>query len=477
MLRIWTVLFLAISAAGSGRALAQPSQPERCKPENISAEITASGRVPSLRGCRLRDATAGVGMQDYRLTVEQRVASETIGSGRIVSQRGPGESGIVYVNVSTGPGHRQQAGGHDQPRHEDEGEGGGGRGLFGEFAQALIDAATQPPPPQPPAYQPPQPQAPPPPNPFGPIVAPPPPPPVQPATPQPAQLDPVPAAAPQPPPPPAPAPVSPEPAPDHATQVAQADPPPPKPAPAAAAQHVSPAPNPDVPLDAIAPPTPTPEPADPGANQDNVHNPPAPPPPHFWLQGGGSIRQGEAFVLTIRRQGDDGRSHRLKLTYSDPSLLASPPPAEHEFASGGSDTADLRFEASANLKGQGDHRLAITLASTDDAQVNEPASVTAVILDRTPWWKKLLDAISSVPIWVAALAAAGVAAAGAGMAKFLLPRATCTLGSASLSLGAPPPKSRWPSLSVDTILGEPSFSIAHPLPMGRRTDAPEPSPA
>ena len=113
-------------------------------------------------------------------------------------------------------------------------------------------------------------------------------------------------------------------------------------------------------------------------------------------------------------------------------------------------------------------------SATATSTVKKPDQRT---VDHRTWWQKLLDDVVASPALIAALAAAAVVAAGAGAAKFLFPRATCSIDGGSVSLGAPAPKSRWPSLTVDTVLGDPLFSIARSLPMGRRTDAPEPSPA
>lgn len=404
MLRFWTVLLLIGSATVSGRAPAQPLQ-QRCKPDRISAQIAETHRIPSLRGCRVEDASAGLGMQDYSLKVEARRDSDSIGEGRIVGQRVPDDSSYVYVTVSTGPSHQQQpAGGH-----YGDGGGGGGGGVGQAIVGGLIGVLTHlpppNPPPQPPVYQPPPPPA------------DEPPPVYQPPQPPPQQVTPPPVPAGQP----SPAP-QPQPTPQPAPPVVVVDPP--KPAPVPVAEK--PVEKPKTQLAQVDKTPPAKDDAVTSVTKDNAPAPAATEPgPNLY----------------------------------DTSLTEDiQPPNEASTTPSVSNDAAPISNIGAN-----------TVSSEKEA--DGPAT------DARPWWQKLLDGITSSPALIAALAAAAVVAAGAGAAKFLFPRATCSIDGGSVSLGAPAPKSRWPSLTVDTVLGDPLFSIARPLPMGRRTDAPEPSPA
>jgi hypothetical protein len=199
-----------------------------------------------------------------------------------------------------------------------------------------------------------------------------------------------------------------------------------------------------------------------------------PPPPKFFIEGNPTATQGAVIEFVIHRQGDDQRAHVVQLAYNDPTLLVSPQNAI-TFGAGPPDTMTLRLQTARAFSGRGDHHLAVTLTSADAAEIVQPNTVEALIVERETLFEQILSAISHSRALQVLLAVAG-AAAIAGLGSVLVPRATCTLGPGRPSLGPIPLRSHWPALIAKTILGSASFSIPEPLPMERRPDA-QPSPA
>jgi len=178
---------------------------------------------------------------------------------------------------------------------------------------------------------------------------------------------------------------------------------------------------------------------------------------------GPNVTEGEELELKIRRENNDGQRHLVGLDYSDASLLESPPKS-FDFGSALPDLVTLKLRTTA--KSKGDHDLAVTLRSADGAQIGSPDSVMAVILDQTPWWKKLLERLASLPLWAMAVAGAATVAAAGWTLKLLMPRARCSIGPGKFGFGATRLRSCWPALRVDAVLGDASFSIPRPLPIG-----------
>ncbi len=457
MPRIWYRLLLVICLAGVGHAPAQAQS--RCDTSRIRTQFETSERFPSLTGCRPENVRPILQNFDYGLTIENHVTSRTIREGRIVTQRV--QSSNVYVDLSTGPGP-------ERDRDND---------LVADIFRGVVGIISNLPPPdqQPPAAEPYRQPEPSPSDRFTNGMNTPTPP-VQPVpTPQPEVVQPPPAAQPSEPPP---APEAQRPEVRRASDVQppsaivpvrprprQEQPPTPTPQPAERAEPV-PAPPPDTPLEpetevtppASPQPQPPPEIVQPAAS-------------HFVIRGGENAKEGDQLVLIIRREGRDGINHLLELSYSDPSLLVSPP-SQYEYEATMPDEIALRLRTAVAADAD-DHQLVVRLASEGGAQVRQPDSVTAFILDGTPWWRKLLEALASVPIWAVALTVVGVAGAGS---LILMPRATCSIEGGRVSLGSRPLNKRWPAISVDTVIGDPTYSIPSPLPIGRRRDA-EPSPA
>jgi hypothetical protein len=444
MRRGWTALLFLVGVVASSPAVAQ-----RCNLDRIRAQFETSESFPSLVGCRPDDVRPILENQDYGLRIENRVASETIRTGRIASQRRG--DGFVYVDVSTGPPPRER-----EERNDQFGQ------AVGQIVGSVIDGAINSPrdrPPRPGPFQP-EPQAPDPalvsvlttPVVAPPVVAPPvvQPPPIAQQPPPPVAQPPPPAReAPRPPPPPPPARADTQ----RFAQAAPAMPPPRPPA------ELVPPPEEGIPPPREEIPT------------EIAPSDPPPPPPRaatrFLISGSPSTAEGEELVLTIRREGSDGANHRLVLEYSDKTFLVSPPDT-FEFLADMADVVPLRLRT-ARAAGDGDRQLTVTLR----AEEAEPVSIMAVILDRTSWWEKLLQALAPVPVWAAAL---GGAAAVAASAAVMMPRASCSIGKGSVSLGRAPLKSRWPDVDVETIIGGAEFSLALRPPLGRGNNA-EPNPA
>lgn len=501
MPRAWIVLFLAACVAIPSQSLAAAVNLGRCDPKYILAEIQSTGQVPILSGCRVQAARRALSGANYDLAVDNYVASTEFPEGTIVDQKGPSESHVVYVNVSSGPPQKSQqpsgtqdgpppypSGGHDgtpstgggdgvPPQQSSGGHGGGHHSpKIGKFIVPLLQVLStnaqshQPPTEAAPPPPSPQPQ----PNPFTPVVAPPPPapqptpPPPQPAPPPPAPLA---TATPAPAPPPAPgsAPkktelaqntpkplpkttAPPEPKPEPSAPKANVPPPPPKPQP-----PVAPLP--------VAAPTPTPI----------IDIPPPPSPTRFSITADPNVAEGHELAVVIRRENSDGKRHILRLDYSDQSLLISPP-TSFDFGSDLPDKVILKLRTVTSPRTKGDHDLAITLAAADGAEVGRPDSVMAVILDQTPWWKKLMEGLAALPLWALAAAGAAAVAAGGGVVKLLMPRASCSIEPGTIGLGPTPLRSCWPALRVDAVIGDAAFSIPRPLPIGGRRDA-KPKPA
>jgi hypothetical protein len=419
--------------------------PDRCDGSRIRAELRATGQFPNLRGCDPDAVRNALGDTDYGLQIESRDSSNHIEAGRIIRQRA--QSGTVYVVVSTGPS-RQRDGdelGENVP------------GIFGAIAKTIIE--NLPPPRQ---------EAPP------PVIVQTRPPPPQPPAPPPPALETQP--APLPPARKVPTQVVPEqivPKVDRlpvATPPAKTKPQPPE-------TPVPPKSTPTVqspPAQAtLAPATLPAQPEISRQEAPRTAEPPRPPPLLFSIVRSARVTEGDDFALVIRRKGNDHVSHRLLLSYTDPSLVDSAPTS---FVYGADFPEQFRFpiHTKVNPRHDGNHELRITLVSVDGAQVGRPDSMMAVLLDRTTWWEKLLKFLSS-PAAIAAILVAGAVAA-LGIAKFILPRATCSIDSGRATLGPIPLRNSWPALHVDTAIGGISFSIPHPLPRGGRTDA-EPSPA
>jgi hypothetical protein len=204
-----------------------------------------------------------------------------------------------------------------------------------------------------------------------------------------------------------------------------------------------------------------------------------PPQPQFSIEGSKRITEGEDLQLLIRREGSDHKAHRLSLSYTDPSLLGSAP-STLDYGADLPDVITLKVSTKVNPRHDGDHDLAVTLMSAEGAQVGNPDSVMVSIVDLNEplsWWDRLKLLFASFPPWAVALAAGAFAAtAGLGIMRFVLPHATCSIGSGRPTLGPIPLRNAWPVLHVDTMIGGASFSIPHPLPTGVQTHA-EPSPA
>lgn len=358
MPRNWTVLLLVIGTIASAPSFAQPQTSHRCNLDRIRAAFGSSERFPSLVGCRPNDVRPILQNQDYGLTVENRVASETMREGRIVSQRV--QSSNVYVDVSTGPDRERQ---------------------LSQLFEGLVGIVSSLPPPNP---QPPEPE------PFR------------------------------------------EPAP--------------------------PAPNPDlervIAVPPVVQPAPPPSAVRPGSPPDTqptsppaIVQPAPPPPATAPAPAPADTQSGQTAEEKVAQAPQQPQPEKIGAE-SQPAAPSEP-----------QDTAPTP---------------APTAASQPIAtEVTPPTDPPPPVLDRWPWWRKLLQAVASLPIWAAALAAA---AAVASLVTIFVPRATCSIGQGSVDLGTPPLKSRWPAMRVDTAIGDASFSIPSPLPIGRRSDA-EPSPA
>ncbi len=177
MPRIWTVLLLAAWVISPGRALAKPHGPGHCDPSHIQAEIKSTHQVPDLTGCRPEVVGPALSSEDYRLNVENRVASANIPEGRIVRQRVEGNSSKVYVDVSAGSPYKPQqpAGGHE-PGHHSPNVGDVLGGIVGTILTNLPPPNHEPQvPPTNTGMPPPPPPQEPGPNPFTGVTAPPPP--------------------------------------------------------------------------------------------------------------------------------------------------------------------------------------------------------------------------------------------------------------------------------------------------------------
>jgi hypothetical protein len=185
----------------------------------------------------------------------------------------------------------------------------------------------------------------------------------------------------------------------------------------------------------------------------------------FSITAPPKVSEGHELEVVIRRENSDGKRHLVRLDYSDPLLLVSPP-GTYDFGSDLADKVVLKLRTAASPRTNGDHDLAITLASADGAEVGRPDSVMAVIVDQTPWWKKLLERLASLPLWAVAVAGAATVAAAGGTVKLLMPRASCSIGPAKFGLGPTRLRSCWPALRVDAVLGDASFSVPRPLPIG-----------
>ena len=448
--QIGIALLLAIGVLSPGRSLAFPVASDHCSSDQIWAAIHATGTFPKLRGCDPQAVKNALSDSNYRLQVESRHSSNSIAPGLITRQRV--QSTTVYVTVSTGPD--EPGAGQNQPK------------LGGLIGQIIVGALEHPP------QSPPQPAPP-------PVVA------VEPLPPQ---------------PPPAPPAVAEQPAPAPAQPVKVAQVVQPVDTPAPAAQHPAPqpkpkpqAPKPAAPKTATAQQTSTTaktaaaapgSPAEPHRKvcPDGTVIPAGTacpvPTPQFSIEGNTRITEGEDLELQIRREGNDHKAHRLVLSYTDPSLLGFTP-TTLDYGADLPNVITQRLPTRVNPKHDGEHDLAITLMSAEGARVGSPDSILVAIADlKTPsWWDKLKMFLASFPAWAVAFAGAAVAGtAGLGIARFILPHATCSIGSGRATLGPIPLRSSWPALHVDTVIGGASFSIPHPLPTGVKTHA-EPSPA
>jgi hypothetical protein len=474
--RIWIALFLGVVAMAPGHAFAQPNQ--HCRAQYLE-QVLQSGQVPNLTRCRPDDVRKSLKAYNYDLEIENRIPNN-IPAGRIVSQQ-VGDD-VVAVVVSTGPAYQPNHGDdpYEQPQHN--GGGGHGGGLFKEIVKSVLPVILTPnqqppyqpppyqePPYQEPTYQPPVSPQPPAPQPAPPVAVPPTPVATPVPAPQPAPVSPKPVEVAKATPPAAPVtppPKQPEPTPKPPKQLAQATTPAPKPKPVT---ETPPEPAPEIKSAVVTPPQ-----NPPVVVPEQTPPPPAavPPPPQtqFVIEGKPSVGDGKQFAFTIRRENGDRAGHVLQLDYSDPSLLVAPP-SQFVFGPNLPDKVALRLQAATRARGAGDRNLTVTVTSGDQAEIAQPNSVTAVILGRPSWWDLIRAALSSPAALIAAAAAAAVAGAAS---LYLWPRATCSLGTPSVDLGPIPLRNDWPSLHVDTILGSASFSIPHPLPIGRRTDAHQP---
>lgn len=443
--RIAIALLLAMGALSTGQSLAFPVASDHCSSEQIWAALRATGTFPKLRGCNPNSVSKALSDSNYRLVVEKHHSSNSIAAGLITQQRV--ESSTVYVTVSTGP---------DEP-----GAGQYQPGLGGLIGQIIVGALQHPPQPhQPPAQPPvvqvqPQPVQP---APVPPVVEPAP----TPAAP-PVDLTPQPAV----PPPDAPVPAVHTYGPKHPPKSAQT----PKPV----SPKAAPAPQPPTPP--ATPAAPQNPPATPIITKPQPQPPVPPSFPRFSIKGSNRITEGDDLELEIRREQSDHRLHRLVISYSDPSLVGSAS-TTIDYGADLPDVITQRLPTRVNPKHDGDHDLGITLVSAENARVGSPDSVYVVIADlkELSWWDKLKLFLASFPTWAIALAGAAVAAtAGLAITRFILPHATCSIGSGRPTLGPIPLRTVWPALHVDTSLGPVSFSIPHPLPTGVDAHA-EPSP-
>src|SRR4051794_39043885 len=104
MLRIWTVLLLAIGAPCSSQSSALAPGAGRCDDHQIRSAILSTGQFPNLRGCDPSVVRNALGDTDYALQIESRASSNRIGEGLIIRQRVQGAT--VFVVVSSGRDHR-----------------------------------------------------------------------------------------------------------------------------------------------------------------------------------------------------------------------------------------------------------------------------------------------------------------------------------------------------------------------------------
>jgi hypothetical protein len=464
MARTGILLIFAIGAIGSGQPAAAAVGFHPCNTDRIKTELASNGKVTDLTGCKPETVDPILSNYDYGLTVESYVASQTVRAGRIVGQRV--ESSTVFVNVSTGPAQQQQTSdgpyteGTSQPSNHSH--DGTKKAVFGAIGAVLGTILTAPKKmPSPPAPEPALEPAPPPVA-TGQPIAP------TPIVPTPSPPPPVVVPTPSSPPPvvnptPTPPPQETQPAKPTDTKVAEVSKPPPPPV-----KGTPPGSSPTLLVDMPASLT--------TANISheiaaNLIPPPPPevasPPPvlpavfRLIIQGPSSVNEGDQLTLVIRREGRDAIGHHIQLAFSDPAVLAFPP--RTTFVFGAAAPAEITVQLpTVAMKDGGDHDLTVTLASTDGSQIAQPASVKAVILNINRW-EKLLQAFAAVPLWARALAAV-VAAAAIGTATVIgiMPKATCSIGGGSLSLGGRSFKNRWPAIDIDVEIGEPTFFISAP---------------
>jgi hypothetical protein len=104
--------------------------------------------------------------------------------------------------------------------------------------------------------------------------------------------------------------------------------------------------------------------------------------PRFSISAPASVKEGDQLTLTIRREGSDGRPHRVRVTYDHPELVDAKE-ASIDFSTDRTEEI-IPVDTATGQPGDGDRSIMITLETGEDAVVAEPGSATVTILDTPP---------------------------------------------------------------------------------------------
>lgn len=124
-----------------------------------------------------------------------------------------------------------------------------------------------------------------------------------------------------------------------------------------------------------APPPPQPTPTPP-------ETPPEPHRPKFSIRAPAKVQEGEPLTFTVHREGSDERTHRITLSPKPPDLLKGSL-APFDFSPGKTDEV-ITVETAPGQPGDGDHTLAIGLATDESADVGDPQPATVQVIDTPP---------------------------------------------------------------------------------------------
>jgi len=119
-----------------------------------------------------------------------------------------------------------------------------------------------------------------------------------------------------------------------------------------------------------AAPTPVPPVPQPNAPPEEVHR------PKFSIRAPAKVQEGEPLSFAVHREDSDGRPHRIALSGKPPELLQDAL-AAFDFSTDRTDEI-ITVNTARGHPGDGDHKLEISLATDENADLGDPAIVLIV---------------------------------------------------------------------------------------------------